>query len=1420
MATKVGDIFVRLGVDLSEFASGLQDAKRSLESTGRDLTSVGMTMSAAFTAPLAAIAGFSLKASAGFESAMNKVAALSKDFSNDSASYLAKFKGEMEALSNMAIDLGAKTQYSAKQVADAMGEMAAAGFNASQIMAGMEGVLGLAAAGGMKLAEAAEIAAAVLGGFGISADNMGRVADVLAKAASVSAASVQDLGYAFKYVAPVAKAAGLSFNEIAGAMALLANAGIKGESAGTALRNMMQDMLKPSKQAAEVMQELGLNITKANGQLLPLADIIDQLNQKNITLTQGFTIWGARFSDVLPLIQKGGQALRDMTSDMEKANGSAKKMADEMRRGLAGMWEEFTGSVETLGIGIGRILQPAVEPMLKWLTQLANEGIKLAASFKDLNPTVQVFAGIIVGIPAVLGPLALALGGIFNVLGGMAGGLKLAAEGFSSLMSGASNVLSTIRAMPEMFNNIAFALKNNMVSGLTGGEMALLNLGRAAAGAAAIFAGWQLGSWMRANIPMVRQFGDAVGEIIAAKTGLGNVIAWASGATGALKTAQDNLSFSTKKLEEALRAKGMVVSQGSLSLEDYSRKLTQMAKDMAPIPGQINNYAQALGEIGKIQRDLAGITSKITIGVTNKDEIKTLQIQLEDYIKRLKELQTQTADAAKAGRVDKEKQLLIEKQLADAISVARSNLQSLGGSASSAGSALNSMASSHDKAEKAARRQAETEAELASISRKVADVLNDLPKDFKAFESMTEDGFRATTAIKGLKELLSDLKIRFKEHLTPAIAEYIRQVDSAITRMEAFKKAADWKELERITDGINKQAQELAANVKNLIAPAEWMGQLKAMETAGYNTYGKLDDAFKRLGVTSTEVLTNQAKLAEEAFRTVSAAYDKGQVSLNDYRASYLAMLEAQIKLKQNAGEDTKALEAQAEALRTSMGIVVSKTKEAGDGMSELVEFGKQVSTIVTDMGKGLADAILTGRNMGEVLTNAFKAIKEAALRFVLEGMINGVLKSLKDGEMQMELFGFQINKVFGKLKDWLGTIFGADKAASAAKTTTDIAGAAGNTAVDATGAATKATSGVAGGLMNSIMGWTNFIGTALSAVMDTLSYFQGRRMEQDIGRIEVTSRGVLNQLISIQETLNRWLPSLDPAGNFQLNTIRTMTGAILSELETIKEHTFNLGLIKDAVWRMVDRLGSADSPAAEAQQDLEAAARELQKTLDKTNRQTEDTADAMKQTERSADGLDSALLDITKTVEGRLTSSLDGYTSAVGDSAAAMAIGAQTMASTLQTAGSALAEYTGVMTDTLTEVVDGAASVVNEAWKARGWSEEDLSKLWNPTTPTTTPGQGITLTPLQQAAAQVTKAIQDGISAGISLLTEPLLGSEKALQSLYQTQPYYVPPATAGIALRPLASNFNLTVQTSSSDGRQIANQIITTLRSHGVDM
>ncbi len=299
-----------------------------------------------------------------------------------------------------------------------MGFLAQAGFDATEAGRALPGVLQLAAAGGIQLAEAADIATNVLAGYGLEVDQLARVNDVLAKASSSANTDVLQLGQAFKFAGPVASSAGVSFETSGAAMALMGNAGIQAEMAGTALRGAITKLVNPSAAASKTMAALGISATDSTGRLRPLDQIIEQLAPHADNTGAIMKIFGQRAGPAMSaLISQGADALREMTTALEQSGGTAQEIADKKLAGLTGAWTKLKSATEGVLIEIGDRLSPVLERLAAILTDRILPAVRGALeAFDRLSPGMQTAAVAATAVTAALGPLLIVVGGVTAAL--------------------------------------------------------------------------------------------------------------------------------------------------------------------------------------------------------------------------------------------------------------------------------------------------------------------------------------------------------------------------------------------------------------------------------------------------------------------------------------------------------------------------------------------------------------------------------------------------------------------------------------------------------------------------------------------------------------------------------------------------------------------------------------------------------------------------------------------------------------------------------------------------------------------------------------------------------------------------------------------------------------------------------------------
>lgn len=187
---------------------------------------------------------------------------------------------DLQSLTDKAKEMGAKTKFSASESAEALQYMAMAGWDTTSMLNGIDGIMSLAAADGLDLATTSDIVTDAITAFGLKASDSTHFADVLAKASSSANTNVSMLGESFKYVAPLAGAMHYSVEDVSVALGLMANASVKGSMAGTSLKTALSNLASPTDAMAEVMKKYKISMTDANGETLPLIDVIKELREK------------------------------------------------------------------------------------------------------------------------------------------------------------------------------------------------------------------------------------------------------------------------------------------------------------------------------------------------------------------------------------------------------------------------------------------------------------------------------------------------------------------------------------------------------------------------------------------------------------------------------------------------------------------------------------------------------------------------------------------------------------------------------------------------------------------------------------------------------------------------------------------------------------------------------------------------------------------------------------------------------------------------------------------------------------------------------------------------------------------------------------------------------------------------------------
>ncbi|KXG09954.1 Chromosome partition protein Smc [Anoxybacillus sp. P3H1B] len=331
---------------------------------------------------------------------------------------------QIKQLKDQALDLGAKTTKSASEVAKGQEQLAASGFKVNEILGAMPGVISAAEASGEDMAEVSEIMAAAIRGFGLEASQSTHIADVFAMAANRSNASILDMGYSFKYAAPIAKQLGMSVEDLATATAVMRDRGMAAEQIGTTLRMGLTRLIAPTKEGSEVMQKLGINIKDAHGNMLSLDQVIRVLRDstKNLSQEQKMnafqTIFGTEaMTGFLNLVDAGPQQIAELTQALRESDGASQKAASAMKDNLAGAVENMNGALETAKIKLTDALTPALEGAATSVTRLLEKWNSLDSDTQEVIAKTGALSVAIMGVVGVVGTLTAAVGALLAFSG-------------------------------------------------------------------------------------------------------------------------------------------------------------------------------------------------------------------------------------------------------------------------------------------------------------------------------------------------------------------------------------------------------------------------------------------------------------------------------------------------------------------------------------------------------------------------------------------------------------------------------------------------------------------------------------------------------------------------------------------------------------------------------------------------------------------------------------------------------------------------------------------------------------------------------------------------------------------------------------------------------------------------------------------
>ncbi|EAA1970915.1 phage tail tape measure protein, partial [Escherichia coli] len=344
-----------------------------------------------------------------------------------------------------------ETQFTASDAASGQSFLAMAGFTPQAIQAALPGVLNMALAGGVELGETADIGSNILTQFNLTADQMDRVGDTLTAAFTRTNTDLRALGETMKYTGPVAAKLGISLEEAAAMAGMLANNGLRGSDAGTAMRASLSRLASPPKAAADALKELGVSVADARGKMRPMEDVL--LDLYKATQKYGQVGQVSFFKDIAgeeafvglqTLVAAAGSGeLQKLTRELQGARGEADRVAKVMADNLDGDLKNLDSAWEGLRIRISDLVDGPLRSVTQWLTRVLEKITSLAQAHPVLTRQLLIAGGALLAMTATIGSLSLVIG----VLYGKLATLRL---GFDIL----TRSMNVIRVLPALWGMV------------------------------------------------------------------------------------------------------------------------------------------------------------------------------------------------------------------------------------------------------------------------------------------------------------------------------------------------------------------------------------------------------------------------------------------------------------------------------------------------------------------------------------------------------------------------------------------------------------------------------------------------------------------------------------------------------------------------------------------------------------------------------------------------------------------------------------------------------------------------------------------------------------------------------------------------------------------------------------------------------
>lgn len=949
------------------------------------------------------VAEAAVESGSEFEAAMSKTEALSGATGS-----------ELEALTSKAKEMGATTMFSASQSAEAFQYMALAGWNTGQMLEGIEPIMNLAAAADLDLAKASDIVTDYLTAFGLEAKDAAKFADQMAYAMASSNTSAEQLGEAYKGCAATAASLGYSVEETTAVLATMANAGVKGGEAGTALSAIMTRLATNASECGDKIARYGVRVYNAEGEMNSLSSILEGLSGVWGTLSDqeqaaiAKSIAGTNHYSKLQTIMTGcseaaaesGKSFSDYAEALGACDGSAKRMADTMQDNLKGKVTILQSALEGLGIAsyecfdenLKKGVDGASEAVSRLTKSVENGDLgvslrKLSKSFGDLVEGAVDFGED--ALPVVIDALSWLLDNADLVAAGVAG--IVAANMQMKVVGPAVEAVQTAWIAYQKANEGATVsqwLLNTAMNANPAGILVTAIVGLTAA--------------MAAYALMSDDASDAIEETTQKTKKL-------TEDSKALNEQLANGTAERKSNREGMEAQAEICKKLAGELKDLQSKTSLTASEQARQNMIVEQLNQAMPELNLAIDEQTGLINMSTKALEdNIDSMMSLakaeaaredltriaedQYEAEKNLVELREqFKEQTEQVTKAQEEYNE-------------AVERFN----GADAESAYAYMNAMDSSAEKLREAKEAQAELRDQIEATKEGIRG-FNDEYAQTMEYISDTEAQAQAAVATAELGSVAEDVGGKYSgmsEEVRAALAEMQTSLEETIdNQMDLFSKFDGEMKLttEELLNNMQSQIDGITQWADNLAELADRgisQGLLKQLEDMGPEgaayvaTFMEMtDEELQKANDLFAESLTLPTEAAEKA---TEAYVEAGKMAAEGYKEGIEENAEEAVAVAEQMAQDT--LDKIDETL--DIHSPSKKTEQSGEYVVEGLEVGMKEEkpnaiSVIEDI---CSEIIRTSQNL--LQTDTFSEIGKqipAGLETGIRSGKSGVIKAVEE---------------------------------------------------------------------------------------------------------------------------------------------------------------------------------------------------------------------------------------------------------------------------------------------------------------------------------------------------------------------------------------------------------------------------------------